>query len=331
MNKVLKFIKLYFPIVVGITVVLLYISMVYAIIAVPGGYRLNKAGDAGENDFGEINAHGTCRRLTNTGANDYFVPTNTAAEWNAFLTFGFPGLWVELVDTSLLAYWSFDDDPNINGVHDYSCSDSEGVNNLAGWEVGGNCISGRCIDFTGAADYINAGSNANLDNIFNGGGTVSAWINPQSWGPGGFGRILAKEIRDNEGWSFILDNVGAEDETLCLVVQFSGGESHWCTPTASISLNTWQHVVATYDSSSRLNDPTIYINGQPRANDDIDRAGAGSYVVDDGLSFFIGETTTFDRGFDGLIDGVRIYNRVLSAVEVEALCDSDLGADCSTL
>lgn len=46
--------------------------------------------------------------------------------------------------------------------------------------------------FDGLNSRINVFSDASVDNIFAGGGTISAWINPVTWGEGGFGRIADK-------------------------------------------------------------------------------------------------------------------------------------------
>ncbi len=56
--------------------------------------------------------------------------------------------------------------------------------------LGGRIASGRL--FNGSSSTLDLGSAAELDNLFDGGGSVSAWIYLLGWGENGFGRILDK-------------------------------------------------------------------------------------------------------------------------------------------
>lgn len=59
-----------------------YIFYTMAVIGTwDAGYRVNTG--AGPQDI-TINVGGTCQRITNTSGKDYFIPTKTTAEWNAF-------------------------------------------------------------------------------------------------------------------------------------------------------------------------------------------------------------------------------------------------------
>ncbi|MCK4628369.1 MAG: right-handed parallel beta-helix repeat-containing protein, partial [Sedimentisphaerales bacterium] len=84
----------------------------------------------------------------------------------------------------------------------------------------------------------------------------------------------------------------------------------------SISLNTWYHITLTWNGTNYV----VYVNGTPRAN--------GTYTGLASLNTFadIGNTGNpdwRDESFNGLIDDVRIYNRVLSAGEVSTLCSAN--------
>ena len=68
---------------------------------------------------------------------------------------------------------------------------------------------GRVADgqwFDGVDDYVDLGSAATVDDLFAGGGTVSAWIRPTGWGEGSYGRILDKTVDHfaDGGWGFEL-------------------------------------------------------------------------------------------------------------------------------
>jgi hypothetical protein len=90
------------------------------------------------------------------------------------------------------------------------------VNNNDGTNTGSTDISGTIgdgQDFDAIDDHINVGSDASLEDIFEGGGTVSAWIYPTGWGEGDFGRIFDKADSlggNRNGWALDLDGTSSE-------------------------------------------------------------------------------------------------------------------------
>ena len=98
---------------------------------------------------------------------------------------------------------------------------------------------GRVADgqwFDGVDDYVDLGSAATVDNLFAGGGTVSAWIRPTGWGEGSYGRILDKTIDHfaDGGWGFEL--YGA-NQSLRFEQGYTGAaRGAWYTPSGSTQL-----------------------------------------------------------------------------------------------
>jgi hypothetical protein len=62
----------------------------------------------------------------------------------------------------------------------------------------------------------------------------------------------------------------------------------------------------------------FYLNGV-RATTTVRTAPSGSVTPDEASTLTIGNTTALDRTFDGAIDDVRIYNRILGAAEISGL------------
>ncbi|NBO55747.1 MAG: hypothetical protein EBU84_14440, partial [Actinobacteria bacterium] len=81
--------------------------------------------------------------------------------------------------------------------------------------------------------------------------------------------------------------------------------------TSSITNNTWIHVIATYDGTTRR----IYVNGSQVSSD----SQAPPNVVN--ANFRIGSTNSAEW-FNGTLDDIVIYNRGLSAAEITTLYTS---------
>jgi hypothetical protein len=189
-----------------------------------------------------------------------------------------------------------------------------GINN-GSLDITGTIGDGQSFD--GVDDRIDISSGAGIDNIFAGGATVSAWINPSGWGEGGFGRILDKgnATAVTNGWALQVENTG---NRLIFELGFSGNTGRWRSSINSISLGSWQHVTVAYDSSSAANDPTIYVNGVALGLTE-SSTPSGVANSDVGLNLAIGNRSgSTDRTFQGILDEVRLETGTRSVDWVKA-------------
>ena len=164
------------------------------------------------------------------------------------------------------------------------------VNTNDGINSGSLSAAGMVADgqlFDGADDDVNHGSDASIDDIFAGGATVSAWINPSSWGENGYGRILDKSGATLPGTGWALE-LASGTQSLLFQQGFSGGVTSWQSATGSIQLDTWQHVSVTYDSSDPGNVPTFYINGIEVGKSIDGTTPTGTALSDAGLDLHVG-------------------------------------------
>jgi len=95
---------------------------------------------------------------------------------------------------------------------------------------------------------IDCGSPATIDDIFDGGGTISCWINAIDYGENNQGRLFQKN-----NLLFLLDT----NSTIQLLIVFSGGNARWEMPANQMTgeFDKWHHIVVTYDADSTANDP----------------------------------------------------------------------------
>ena len=78
--------------------------------------------------------------------------------------------------------------------------------------------------------------------------------------------------------------------------------------TAVLPLNTWSHLALTYDKVTLR----LYVNGTQ-----VGSAAASADIATSSNPLQIGSDSIYGQYFKGRIDEVRIYNRALSATEIQ--------------
>jgi hypothetical protein len=162
-----------------------------------------------------------------------------------------------------VAHWSMN---MSEGTTAYDESNNRNHATMVNMSAATDWVPGKirgALDFDGVDDYVNAGSHYSIDDIFRGGGTVSAWIYPRGWGESSFGRIIDKSIDTSagSGWAFQLSNDVDRPEGLMFARSFSSSQGSWYVPN-SVVLNKWQHVLVVYNEDSLSNNPAIYVDGK---------------------------------------------------------------------
>ena len=218
------------------------------------------------------------------------------------------------VYTGPAAHWKLDETTGTTAV-DF-VGNHDGTVSGAAWSSG---LLDGALSFNGISDYVDLGTPSTLENIFDNGATITAWINPAGWGEGDFGRILDKADNlgsNRNGWAF---EVYGSQQALFFQHGFSVAIGNFQTPAGSISLNNWQHVAVVFDNNSDLNDPILYIDGAAQTVTETSTP-SGTRLSDSGVTLTMGNyAIDLSRTFDGLLDDVRIYDRMLTEEEVAEL------------
>ena len=187
---------------------------------------------------------------------------------------------------------------------DGNANDIWGVNH--GVLTGGATVTGGTVgqafsfDGTGASVNIDHDPTLNLSNF-----TIEAWVNPGRFTPNDWQPLITKGVnpRPPSLWLY--------EDTVEVWVSPSGNAV--AGSTARLALNSWNHVVATYDGS----DVKIYIDGAL----DVSAPLTPTVPTDNTSPFAFGAAFESGTGYfyQGLIDEVTIYNRALTAVEVNGI------------
>jgi len=170
---------------------------------------------------------------------------------------------------------------------------------------------GNALNFSGT-NYVNLGNPASLQ--LTGSITLSAWINISS-NPWDDGAIIAKLGSNSLGWQ-LKTTPDTGSRTAAIQISSNGSDSIQRYSSAALALNTWYHIAGVYNASARTLD--IYVNGV--LNNGILSGTVPASMFNSTQNVNIaqrtGDPSTYN--FRGIIDNVRVYNRVLNSSEIQA-------------
>ncbi|MBI5416389.1 cadherin-like domain-containing protein [Candidatus Poribacteria bacterium] len=215
------------------------------------------------------------------------------------------------IQSSANGWWKFDEGSGINAYD--SAGNNKGtlslVNNSPSWDIGKVNYG---LNFKGDGGYVNIPNSRTLNNPTN--FTCSAWVYPNDLSTKQYQTIVDK----GNTWvkSFWLD--GGRNKVIRGYVKFKG-ESKNSAESRSYGIikeKEWQHLVMTFDFGSKK--IRFYINGEEISSYLIHVSGTGDMVDDAIYPLKIG------TNFNGLLDEVAIFNRVLTKGEIGVLYDAGI-------
>src|SRR5262249_19679228 len=194
----------------------------------------------------------------------------------------------------LVAAYAFEEGSGTNAI-DASGNDNKGV--LAGATRTTSGKIGSALVFDGTSAMVNIAQSPSLD--LSTAMTLEAWVYPTTLG--GWRDII---YRAND--SYYLSGSGGGEPAVGAT--FAGTNSNLFGPGA-LPLNAWSHVAATYDGAT----VRLYVGGNQVAS----RSQTGS-IPASSYPLTLGGDPVYSQFWAGSIDEVRVYNRALSAAEIQA-------------
>ena len=215
--------------------------------------------------------------------------------------------------SDLIAYYKFDETSGTIASDSYGSNNGTLINNPT-WATAGK-FSGA-LSFDGINNYVDT---KDFSFSKNDSFTFSVWAKTLAFGASQvmFGKPVS-------GWEYSLMTYGTNSVRFAYWNTSGNAEIDLYSPSNSFPNNTWTDFVISYDSSAPTKIAKMYVNGVEKTSDNTISntfqnrtnnlwVGAGYYG---GLQ----------RYFNGSIDDVRIYNKALSATEVQKLYYSNFKA-----
>jgi Concanavalin A-like lectin/glucanases superfamily len=180
-------------------------------------------------------------------------------------------------------------------VHDVSGRGNNGSISGATWTTSGKY--GDALSFNGTNARVNINNATSLQ--LTSGMTLEAWVYPTSvssaW------RDVIYKGNDN----YYLEGTSPNSSRPAMGGTF-GGNLYGTSP---LTANTWAYLAASYDGATMR----LYVNGVQVAS----RAQTGAIAISTN-PLQIGGDSIYGQYFAGRIDEVRIYNRALSAAQIQS-------------
>ncbi|MFN0151655.1 MAG: LamG-like jellyroll fold domain-containing protein [bacterium] len=213
------------------------------------------------------------------------------------------GVW----NSSFKGVWHLKEDPSGTAPQMQESSTNANHGTSAGSMTTGDQVAAKIgggLDFDGVNDVINAGSPASLDDIVP--FTFSSWAYPRTMGGQSDGRIMHKGSTTARK-QLQISSGGTND--LAIIVNRATTSANAEGADNSATLNAWQYVCGTYDAT---NGAKVFRNGVEISYRSF-VAGSGSTTSEAAFDFHIGNRPGQDKGWDGILDEIRVANVVRSS------------------
>jgi glucose/arabinose dehydrogenase len=167
------------------------------------------------------------------------------------------------------------------------------------WSASGH--TGGALAFDGVNDFVSIADQTELD--LTTGMTLEAWVNPSALGTS-WRTVVFKEQAAHMTYAMYANTSTGQPTGQAYV----GGQRDARGPTG-LTAGTWTHLATSYDGSTLR----LYVNGTQVTA----LAVSGPMTVSTG-PLKLGGNAIWGEWFAGLMDDVRVYNRALTASEVQS-------------
>ena len=145
--------------------------------------------------------------------------------------------------------------------------------------------------------------------------TIEGWVKPTSGG--GWQTLLVKEQPGNLVYGLYANSDTNRPQSQVTV----GGAARLLDGTAAGPGRVWTHLAATYDGTTSASTSTA-----PRSR----RSPFSGSIITSTSPLKIGGNAIWGEWFNGLIDEVRVYNRALTAAEIQSDMNTSISASDTT-
>jgi hypothetical protein len=176
---------------------------------------------------------------------------------------------------------------------------------------------GQALKFNGSTGYIQGTNVSALNDLTT--LTVSVWVNVSNLATNRPFIAKSDNSSGGHGWDFGIDN-GTASRVYFIQRGYGPTDLLVRTNTGTLTAGSWQHYVVTWNGSNLSSGVHIYKNGAETAYATLQDGTAGTPQTDAAIATQFARGTGFGSSlYEGALDDMRIYNRVMTPAEVKML------------
>jgi type II secretory pathway pseudopilin PulG len=185
-----------------------------------------------------------------------------------------------------------------------------GDTNADGWMSSSNCISGTCLKFDGANDYVDCGSSINIVSAY----TVEEWIK-MSANTGNTNEKTVSLGATVGSSPFFSPNFWNTNKPLIYL-----NSSNYRYGSTNVADNNWHHIVFVVVGTAQndILNAKIYVDGKEEVYGSV--SNSNSPVAPSHIWIGANDINTFS----GSLDDIRIYNTVIPTSQIKEKCYAGL-------
>jgi hypothetical protein len=223
------------------------------------------------------------------------------------------------ISNGMIGYWQFNDGSGS------AASDSSGNGNngtLVGSATWGPGILSSSLSLDGQTGYVRVPSSASLEQVSTG-LTVCAWVKfgtNIAYANGDMQSIARKVISETSNpspyasYDLVVQDAGSGNFQARMAVTRASDSTRGIAWGSPHPYGAWYHFAGVYDGTR----VRIYVNGVEESNAPF----TGTLLQTTGQPLCIGRFGTVGEAVNGSIDDFRVYNRALSATEIQSFYDN---------
>lgn len=256
--------------------------------------------------------------ITVDNASPGAVTSSTATPGNTVVDLAWTNP-VDQLNNGLVGYWKLNEDP---AIHNSTIADSSGSSNTGTFTTNDGSTNksltgqiGKAIDFDGVNDYVSIANESNFDFNYNNTFSTSLWVKADTVLDPIDDLFLCKVVSGGAGYCWYRN----PDNTLGMVLKNSPSNQAGVVSVSSLPLQSWHHLVVTYDGSGVAAGIKQYMDGASLTLSTW-QDNLSSMSILNNVNLIIGSWSGVNSEFlHGTVDDVRVWNRALSADEVATL------------
>ena len=213
----------------------------------------------------------------------------------------------EPTEPGLLAHYTFESGDAANSVTTNETTTAALSGSAAVVDLENVAVPGKAMQLSGAGGL----QLTNIVNAAESSFTVSLWYKASATSGSNVNLVQAGTIGGGTGRTILILDPNAKYQT------YVTGDNAKTPTTTAVSPTAWQHITFSYDMENSK--AYFFVNGEADLADGLTLSGTALSTAD----MIIGRHRNEGEGqFNGLIDEIRVYDKVLTAEEAKAIYDA---------